>query len=74
MRMFCKSMIQIAHNFNCNAVAVGVETGEDAQEAGGVGCDIVQGYRFGRPMTEEQLIAMIEAGRAQSSNFVVWVP
>ena len=70
----CKSMIQIAHNFNCNAVAVGVETAEDAQKLAALDCDVVQGYRFGRPMTEEQLITMIEAGRAQSSNFVVWVP
>jgi EAL domain-containing protein (putative c-di-GMP-specific phosphodiesterase class I) len=70
----CKSMIQIAHNFNCNAVAVGVEAGEDAQKLAALECDFVQGHIFGRPMTDEQLITMVEAGRAQSSNFVAWVP
>jgi hypothetical protein len=36
----------------------------------------VQGHIFGRPMADDQLIAMVEAGRAQSKNFVnniVWV-
>jgi EAL domain-containing protein (putative c-di-GMP-specific phosphodiesterase class I) len=72
----CKSMIQIAHNFDCNAVAVGVETGEDAQQLATLDCDLVQGHIFGRPMTDDQLIVMVETGRAQSKNFVnniVWV-
>jgi EAL domain-containing protein (putative c-di-GMP-specific phosphodiesterase class I) len=73
----CKSMIQIARNFSCKSVAVGVETDEDAQQLAALDCDIVQGHIFGRPMTDTQLMAMVEAGRAQSSNFVgttVWVP
>jgi len=66
----CKSMIQIAHNFARKAVAVGIETGEDAQELANLGCDAVQGYIFGKPMTDRQLMTMVTAGRAQSKNFV----
>jgi EAL domain-containing protein (putative c-di-GMP-specific phosphodiesterase class I) len=60
----CKSMIQIAHNFARKAVAVGIETSEDAQELVNLGCDIVQGYIFGRPMTDRQLMTQVAAGRA----------
>ena len=66
----CKSMIQLAGNFSCKSVAVGVETGEDAQHLATLGCDVVQGHIFGRPMTDRQLMTMVEAGRAQSRNFV----
>jgi EAL domain-containing protein (putative c-di-GMP-specific phosphodiesterase class I) len=71
----CKSMIQIAHNFSRRAAAVGVETGEDAQELAKLGCDFVQGYIFGKPMPDRQLVTMVNAGRAQSKNFIgsnVW--
>jgi EAL domain-containing protein (putative c-di-GMP-specific phosphodiesterase class I) len=71
----CRSMIQIAHNFSRKAVAAGIETGEDAQEVANLGCDIAQGYIFGKPMTDRQLMTMVTAGRAQSKNFIgsnVW--
>jgi EAL domain-containing protein (putative c-di-GMP-specific phosphodiesterase class I) len=65
----CKSMIQIAHNFSRSAVAVGIETSEDAKALVELGCDLVQGYMFGKPMTERQLITMVTTGRAQSKDF-----
>jgi EAL domain-containing protein (putative c-di-GMP-specific phosphodiesterase class I) len=66
----CKSMIQIAHNFARKAVAVGIETGEDAQELVNLGCDIAQGFIFGKPMTDRKLMTMVTTGRAQSQNFI----
>jgi EAL domain-containing protein (putative c-di-GMP-specific phosphodiesterase class I) len=65
----CKSMIQIAHNFSRNVAAVGIETDEDALELARLGCDIAQGYLFGRPMSERQFMAMISAGQAASNKF-----
>jgi EAL domain-containing protein (putative c-di-GMP-specific phosphodiesterase class I) len=65
----CKSMIETAHNFGRSAVAMGIETAEDAQELARLGCDMGQGYRFGRPMTEQQLITMVMTGRSASANF-----
>ena len=65
----CKSMVQIAHNFSRSATAVGLETAADAAEVTQFGCDIAQGHLFGPPMSERQLLAMITAGRAESSRF-----
>ncbi len=65
----CKSMIQIAHNFSREAAAVGIETGEDAHEITALGCDIGQGYLFGRPMTEHRLMTMLKKGRSESETF-----
>jgi EAL domain-containing protein (putative c-di-GMP-specific phosphodiesterase class I) len=66
----CKSMIQVAHNFARKAVAVGIETGEDAQELVKLGCDAVQGYIFGKQMMDRQLMPMVMAGHAQSNEFI----
>jgi EAL domain-containing protein (putative c-di-GMP-specific phosphodiesterase class I) len=65
----CKSMIQVAHNFGRRAVAMGIETAEDAAEVGRLNCDFAQGYLFGKPMRDRQLVTMIMAGRAQSLDF-----
>jgi EAL domain-containing protein (putative c-di-GMP-specific phosphodiesterase class I) len=65
----CKSMIQLAHNFGRKAAAVGIETNDDAQALKALGCDLGQGYLFGRPMTEQQLIAMLTTGRAERRDF-----
>ena len=47
-----------------------IETGEDAQELVNLGCDIAQGFIFGKPMTDRKLMTMVTAGRAQSQNFI----
>ena len=65
----CKSMIQIAQNFERRATAVGIETAADAHVLTELGCDIGQGYLFGKPMTDRQLITMVMAGRAESDTF-----
>jgi EAL domain-containing protein (putative c-di-GMP-specific phosphodiesterase class I) len=65
----CKSMIQLAHNFGRKAAAVGIETNDDSQALKALGCDLGQGYLFGRPMTEQQLIAMLTTGRAERRDF-----
>ena len=66
----CKSMIQFAQNFERTATAVGIETVEDAQAIMGLGCNIGQGYIFGKPMTEQQLVTMVMTGREKSESFV----
>jgi len=66
----CKSMIQFAQNFERTATAVGIETVEDAQAIMGLGCNIGQGFIFGKPMTEQQLVTMVMTGREKSESFV----
>jgi EAL domain-containing protein (putative c-di-GMP-specific phosphodiesterase class I) len=62
----CKTMIELAHNFGSKASAVGIETSEDAAALAGLGCDIGQGYLFAKPMTEQELMAMVMAARTDS--------
>jgi len=66
----CKSMIQVAQNFERVATAVGIETVEDAQALMKLGANVGQGYIFGKPMTEQQLVTMVMTGREKSETFV----
>ena len=58
----CKTMIQMAHNFDAKVAAVGIETHTDSRELAGMGCDIGQGYRFGKPMPEAEFVKAIGSG------------
>lgn len=55
----CKTIIQMAHNFGCRAVAVGIATEDDLQFLTRLGCDLGQGYLLGKPMTAQQLDALV---------------
>jgi EAL domain-containing protein (putative c-di-GMP-specific phosphodiesterase class I) len=55
----CKTIIQMAHNFGCRAVAVGISTANDLQCLTQLGCDMGQGYLLGKPMTAQQLDALV---------------
>jgi EAL domain-containing protein (putative c-di-GMP-specific phosphodiesterase class I) len=59
----CKAMIQLAHSFGAKAVAVGIETNTDAQHLTDIGCDIGQGYLFGRPMPEQDMLRVVTGTR-----------
>jgi EAL domain-containing protein (putative c-di-GMP-specific phosphodiesterase class I) len=64
----CKTMVELAHNFGSKASAVGIETQEDGQVLAGLGCDYGQGYLFAKPMTEQELMAMVMAARQPSGE------
>jgi EAL domain-containing protein (putative c-di-GMP-specific phosphodiesterase class I) len=66
----CKSMIELAHNFGSKASAVGIETGEEVRKLAEIGCDSGQGYLFAKPMTEQELMAMVMAARAKPATSV----
>jgi EAL domain-containing protein (putative c-di-GMP-specific phosphodiesterase class I) len=59
----CKTIIQMAHNFTAKATAVGIETAAESQQLASLGCDFTQGFLFGKPMTEHQLMNMIITSR-----------
>jgi EAL domain-containing protein (putative c-di-GMP-specific phosphodiesterase class I) len=59
----CKTMIELAHNFGSKASAVGIETGDESRELADLGCDLGQGHLFAKPMTEQDLMAMVMADR-----------
>ncbi len=45
-----KAVIDLAHNFSLKVVAEGVETEAVAERLKELGCDLIQGYFFDRPM------------------------
>ena len=45
-----KSTVELAHNLGMKVVAEGVEDQEIANELHRLGCDLLQGYHFCRPM------------------------
>jgi EAL domain-containing protein (putative c-di-GMP-specific phosphodiesterase class I) len=61
----CKTVIELAHRFECIAVAEGIERAPELETLQNLGCDQGQGYLIARPMPKNQLIAMLHerAGR-----------
>ena len=55
----CRSAIELAHHFGCTAVAVGIERGVDMRALSTMGCDLGQGFLFGQPVPEEELVEIL---------------
>jgi len=56
-----RSMIDLGHNLGMRVVAEGVETDESLALLTAFGCDMAQGYRFGRPMTRDDFVHALES-------------
>jgi EAL domain-containing protein (putative c-di-GMP-specific phosphodiesterase class I) len=55
----CRGVIDLAHRLGCVAVAVGIEQLADLKAIGAMGCDLGQGFLFGQPMPEQELVALL---------------
>jgi EAL domain-containing protein (putative c-di-GMP-specific phosphodiesterase class I) len=55
----CRSVIDLAHHFDCIAVAVGIEKATDMRALAAMGCDLGQGYLFGQPVPEQELVSIL---------------
>jgi EAL domain-containing protein (putative c-di-GMP-specific phosphodiesterase class I) len=55
----CSHIIKMARSHNAKAVAVGIETAEELHTLQALGCDIGQGFLFGKPMTEDEFLMML---------------
>lgn len=58
-RTLTKSIIELSHNMGILVVAEGVETQQQEDILLELGCDYVQGYKYGRPMAADQLAALL---------------
>ncbi|MFL6734455.1 MAG: putative bifunctional diguanylate cyclase/phosphodiesterase [Sphingomicrobium sp.] len=54
-----QSIVQLAKSFRMTVTAEGVETAEDFERMRELGCDIIQGYLFGRPLSYERANDMV---------------
>ena len=53
-------MIDIARLLEVPVIAEGVETGEQMELLKNLGCDIIQGYYFSKPLPPEEFGILIE--------------
>ena len=60
------SVIDMAHNLNLKVCAEGIETTEQYKMMLGLGCELLQGYLFGRPMPLDKLPAFFSGAPAYS--------
>lgn len=59
-----RAAVGMAHGLGLTTVAEGVETAEQRDFLVSVGCDMMQGYLFGRPMAPEALADMVRTQAA----------
>jgi EAL domain-containing protein (putative c-di-GMP-specific phosphodiesterase class I) len=64
----CKTIVQMAHNFGCKAVAVGISTEADLHRFAEFGCDMGQGFLFGKPLNWQQLLGMVAGSKTQRTE------
>lgn len=57
-RQVCESIVQLARTINVMTIGEGVETAAEACALAETGCEIAQGYHFGRPMPLERLLEL----------------
>ncbi|WP_052501559.1 sensor domain-containing protein [Thiomicrospira microaerophila] len=55
----CKAIISLAKAIGYQTVAEGVETQQQAEFLEQQGCDLIQGYYYSKPLTEEDLINLL---------------
>lgn len=55
-RVIVQAIVQLVHGIGCLAVAEGVETAAQAEVLRLIGCDTLQGYALGEPMTDADLM------------------
>jgi diguanylate cyclase (GGDEF)-like protein len=63
-RAICAAVISMAHSLGLQVVAEGVEMAEQQGVLTQLGCDLAQGYLFGRPMPPEQFARLAPLGKA----------
>jgi len=55
----CETIVELGKRFGLKTVAEGIETTHESHKLQGIGCDIGQGYLFGKPMPKTQLIGIM---------------
>jgi diguanylate cyclase (GGDEF)-like protein len=55
-----QSIVQLAKSFRMSITAEGVETTEDFERMRDLGCDTIQGYLFGRPLSYAKANEMVQ--------------
>ena len=63
--LITNDIISMAHKLGLQVIAEGVETGIQREYLLRHGCEVMQGYYFSRPLTENKAIDVLRATAAQ---------
>jgi diguanylate cyclase (GGDEF)-like protein/PAS domain S-box-containing protein len=55
-----RSIINLVHEMEMEVVAEGVETAEDAKYLRSLGCNYAQGFYFGEPMNDREVVSLLK--------------
>jgi len=61
--IICSATIALAHSLGLEVVAEGVETEQQLTYLRYLGCDLIQGYYFSKPLAEDDLVRFLAASR-----------
>lgn len=61
-----RTIIDLAHGFGLQVVAEGVESAESADRLQALGCDVLQGYRFAKPLPQDEFLRWL----ARDATFI----
>jgi EAL domain-containing protein (putative c-di-GMP-specific phosphodiesterase class I) len=66
--MICKSIIDVAHKLQARAVAIGIERLPQIEALEKMGCDVGQGFLFGQPMPNDQIVPFMRLRTAPETK------
>lgn len=70
-RLMITAIVQMSHSLDLKVVAEGVETAEQEAFLRGIGCDMAQGFWFGRPSTIANFGANLKkASQRQAASYI----
>ncbi|MWJ29237.1 EAL domain-containing protein [Halomonas sp. ZH2S] len=64
-RRLAEVITQLAHGYNCEVVAEGIEEDAQADLLLGMGCEIGQGFLYSRPLPAEEFVAWCDTWQAE---------
>ena len=64
-----RTLVQLGRVLGLETIAEGVETRDQLVTLRGMGCDLAQGYLFGKPLGPEGITALLRSERRRSSNW-----
>ncbi len=72
--LICRAIISLAQSLKLKTVAEGIETRDQLAFLKAHGCDVAQGYLFGRPKQRERIEPMLNVGGNEFSVLAPTVP